>query len=61
MDVTNLAVINFDGVNLLLPQHQVGTIEVANSIDIQDGTSGAVGALRSGGSEWPVFALTSDF
>ena len=61
MGVVNLAVLSFDGVNLLLPQHEVATIEVVNSIIDENDTPGAFGTLKSAGREWPVFALTSDF
>jgi hypothetical protein len=61
MDVMNLAVISFDGVHLLLPQREVTTIEVVNNILDEGDTPGALGTLRSGGHEWPVFALSSDF
>jgi hypothetical protein len=61
MDVINLAVISFDGVHLLLPQQEVATIEVVNSIDDESNAPGALGTMKSSGREWPVFALTSDF
>lgn len=61
MGVVNLAVLSFDGVHLLLPQHEVATIEVVNSIIDENDTPGAFGTLKSAGREWPVFALTSDF
>ena len=61
MDEVNLAVISFDGVHLLLPQKEVGTIEVVNNILEESDTPGAFGTLKSGGREWSVFALSSYF
>lgn len=54
---------SFDGISLLLPQSNVATIEVANSVVKDDAidSAGTAGKLNSGGREWPVFALTSDF
>jgi chemotaxis signal transduction protein len=57
----NLALISFDGVHLLLPQGGVATIETTDSIDRQASAAGSLGTLRSGGGEWPVYALASDF
>lgn len=61
MAVTSLAVMSFDGVQLLLPQQGVATIEVVKSIRDEDGIPGSIGILKSSGREWPVFALRSDF
>ena len=61
MEMKNLAVISFDGVQLLLSQQEVAIIEVANSIWDEADVPGAIGTLKSGGREWPVFALTSEF
>ena len=61
MEEKNLAVMSFDGVHLLLPQQGVATIEVANSISDDSDSPGAIGTLKSGGHEWPVFALKADF
>jgi hypothetical protein len=60
MDQMNLAVINFDTVELLIPQGAVATIEMIDSMEADTGTKGAVGRLRSGGREWPVYALSAD-
>ena len=60
MELKHLAVMSFDGTHLLLPQQTVTTIEVASSIDSEVDTPGALGRLKSGGHEWPVFALTTD-
>lgn len=57
----NLALISFDGVHLLLPQGGVATIETASNIDRESTDSGSIGTLRTGGGEWPVYALASDF
>ena len=61
MEHTNLAVMSFDGIHLLLPQQSVATIEVANSIADEVDTPGALGTLKSSAGEWPVFALTAGF
>ena len=60
MDQMNLAVINFDTVALLIPQSAVATIEMLDSMEADAGTKGAVGRLRSGGREWPVYVLNAD-
>ena len=60
MDQMNLAVINFDTVQLLIPQGAIATIEMIDSMEAGAGTKGAVGCLRSGGREWPVYALSAD-
>ena len=60
MDVNNLTMLSFDGVYLLLPQQEVTTIEVANNILDGGVAPGALGVVKSGGREWPVFALTSE-
>ena len=57
----NLALISFDGVHLLLPQGGVATIETTSNIDRESPENGSVGTLKSGGGEWPVYALASDF
>ncbi len=58
MDQVNLAVIGFDGVQLLLPQTGIATIEMINSMESGDGV--AVGSLRAGGLEWPVYVLDAN-
>ena len=60
MEQMNLAVINFDTVELLIPQGAIATIEMLDSMEADAGTAGAVGRLRSGGREWPVYALSAD-
>ena len=61
MALKNFAVMSFDGIYLLMPQSVVATIELVNCVDPEAVTTGALGALKSGGGEWPVFALTKDF
>ena len=60
MEQINLAVINFDTIELLIPQGAIATIEMIDSMEADAGTGGAVGRLRSGGREWPVYALSAD-
>jgi len=60
MDQMNLAVINFDTVQLLIPQAAIATIEMIDNMEADAGTAGTVGRLRSGGREWPVYALSAD-
>ena len=60
MDQINLAVINFDTVELLIPQSAIATIEMIDSMEADTGSAGTVGRLRSGGREWPVNALSAD-
>ena len=60
MDQMNLAVINFDTIALLIPQGAIVTIEMIDNMEADAGTAGAVGRLRSGGREWPVYALSAD-
>ena len=61
MSETRLALISFEGVNLLLPQEGIATIETATNVDRETSVSGAIGTLKSAGGEWPVFALNADF
>ena len=61
MQHTNLAVMSFDGIHLLLPQQSVATIEVANSIADKVDAPNAVGSLKCSAGVWPVFALTAEF
>lgn len=61
MEATNLAIMSFDGVHLLLPQKAVATIELAERIEPEVTQPGAVGTLTVGGREWPGFALDADF
>jgi hypothetical protein len=60
MDQINLAVISFDTVQLLIPQESVATIEMIENLETEPDASGAIGRLRSGGREWPVYALNDD-
>jgi hypothetical protein len=60
MDVKHLAVLSFEGIHLLLPQQEVATIEVVDKIHEGGEVAGALGTMKSGGLEWPVFALTSE-
>ena len=55
----NLAVINFDSVQLLFPQGGVATIEIIENME-SAAAAGTIGRLRSGGREWPVYALDAD-
>ena len=61
MDIVNLAVISFDGIHLLLPQQAVATIELASNIKEESTTPESIGALSSGGRNWPAYALTANF
>ena len=57
MEQLNLAVIGFDSMQLLLPQEGIATIEMIDTMELSDGAAGAVGSLRTGGREYPVYAL----
>ena len=57
MDQLNMALMMFDTRGILIPQGAVATIEMISSLEPDDGHTGAIGRLRSGGREWPVFAL----
>lgn len=61
MAVKSFAQIRFDGVYLLLPQPEVGLIEVSGRIVDEDSAQGSIGALKSGNKVWPVFVLSADF
>lgn len=61
MSETRLALISFDGVNLLLPQDGIATIETADNVDQEVSVPGAIGTLKSAAGEWPAFALSADF
>ena len=56
-----LTLLSFDGVHLLVPQGDVATIETAGNIDTISNGDGSLGRLRAMGSEWPVYALASNF
>ena len=60
MDQINLAVVDFDSVQLLFPQGGIATIEMIENMEAETDTVGAIGRLRSAGREWPVYALDAD-
>jgi hypothetical protein len=60
MDQINLAVIGFENVQLLFPQSGIATIEMIENMEAESDAGGAVGRLRTGGREWPVYALDAD-
>lgn len=53
----NMAVIGFDGVQMLIPQTSVATIEMIENLEAGDAVPGAVGRIRAGGREWPTYVL----
>lgn len=57
MDHLNLAVIEFDSMRLLIPQGGIATIEMIDGMELSEGEAGAIGSLRAGGREYPVYAL----
>jgi len=61
MNDNNMALIIFAGVNLLLPQNAVVTIEMIENIETEVSVTGAIGTLKANEGEWPVFALGADF
>ena len=61
MNDSTLATMAFNGVNLLLPQPCVTSIEMSSSLEVANGVAGAIGRLRMGAMEWPAFALTAGF
>ena len=56
----NMAVIGFDGVQLLMPQTSVATIEMIENLKPGDAAPGAIGFIHAGDREWPVYALDAD-
>jgi len=60
MEQLNLAVIGFDSMQLLMSQSGIATIEMIDSMELCDGAAGAVGRLRAGGFEYPVYALDAN-
>jgi hypothetical protein len=60
MNQINLAVINFESVCMLFPQGGIATIEMIDNVESAADVVGAIGRLRSGGREWPVYALDAD-
>jgi hypothetical protein len=60
MDQINLAVIDFESVQLLFPQGGIATIEMIENMELETNAAGAVGRLRSAGREWPVYALDAN-
>ena len=61
MDTSNLAMLSFDGVHLLLPQADVVTVEAQTSLDSATSVAGAMGTLKAGGEQWPAYALDGEF
>ncbi|MDH5353390.1 MAG: hypothetical protein OEY09_03005 [Gammaproteobacteria bacterium] len=61
MAAQSFAQIKFDGVSLLIPQTEVGIIEVSSSIGAEVLAEGSIGTVKSGNRDWPVFALGADF
>jgi len=61
MNDNNMALIIFGGVNLLIPQKAVVTIEMIENIETEVSVTGAIGTLKATEGEWPVFALGADF
>lgn len=55
------AALNFSGVTVLFPQHDVLSVEVTHNLDTHSETPGSVGTLSVMQQDWPVFALTADF
>ena len=53
----NMAVVGFDGVQLLIPQTSVATIEMIENLKAGDAAPGAIGFIHAGDREWPVYAL----
>ena len=60
MEQMNLAVIEFESVQLLFPQGGIATIEMIENMEVETQAAGAIGRLRSAGREWPVYALDAD-
>jgi hypothetical protein len=60
MNQINLAVVNFESVCVLFPQGGIATIEMIDNVESAADVVGAIGRLRSGGREWPVYALDAD-
>lgn len=61
MEKLNLAVIGFDSRQLLIPQDGVATIEMIDMMELDTAQPAALGCLRAGGLEYPVFALDANF
>ncbi len=53
----NMAVVGFDGVQLLIPQSSVATIEMIENLKDGDAAPGAIGFIHAGDREWPVFTF----
>jgi len=60
MEQISLAVVNIDEMQLLFPQGGVATIEMIQNMEPTADVVGAIGCLRSGGRQWPVYALEAD-
>ena len=61
MTANSLAVINFDGIQLLLPQQAVGSVEMSSSIVFGDEPGESIGQIRTSAGDCPVYAFSSDF
>ena len=60
MDPINLAVIEFENLQLLFPQSGVATIEMIEYMEVETDAGVAIGRLRAAGREWPVYSLNAD-
>jgi hypothetical protein len=60
MNQINLVVVNFESVCVLFPQGGIATIEMIDNVESAADVVGAIGRLRSGGREWPVYSLDAD-
>ena len=56
----NMAVVGFDGVQLLIPQSSVATIEMIENLKAGDAAPGAIGFIHAADREWPVYALDAN-
>ena len=56
----NMAVIGFGGVQLLMPQTSVATIEMIENLRAGDAAPGAIGFIHAGDRVWPVFTLNAE-
>ncbi len=60
MEQINLAVIDFDNLQLLFPQGGVAPIEMIENMEVETDAVGAIGRLRTAGREWPVYSLNAE-
>ena len=56
----NMAVVGFNGIQLLIPQTSVATIEMIENLRAGDAAPGAIGFIHAGDREWPVYALDAE-